>query len=44
MATRPQPNPEKLMLLLFPLITLSFFLLAVLAFTYLPQWLGPMLG
>lgn len=35
-----QRNPEKLMLLLFPLITLSLFILAVLLYYYIPRILG----
>lgn len=40
MTTKYAGNPEKWMLLLFPLITLAFFVVGVLLFTGLPQWLG----
>ena len=36
MAVNKKENPEKLMLFLFPLITLSLFVVAVVLFHYIP--------
>lgn len=40
MTTKRAGNPEKWMYLLFPLITLAFFVLGAVLFTGLPQWLN----
>jgi len=40
MVAKQQRNPEKIMLFLFPLITLSLFILAILLSRILPQLFG----
>lgn len=40
MAVKQAKNPEKIMLLLFPLITLSLFALAVILSYFLPRLMG----
>ena len=37
MTAKPKANPEKLMLFLFPLITLGLFVAGVVLFTILPK-------
>lgn len=40
--TAPKGNPEKAMILMFPLITLGLFLAGVLLVNWLPKWVAPL--
>jgi hypothetical protein len=42
MTSKPVKNPEKWMLLLFPLITLAVFLAGIMAFHMVTRWIAPL--